>query len=265
MNEITIANNNGSLTVSSVQVAENFGKEHKNVTRDIENLIEQSKTHCSKLSGESIRAENSAVTAMFIESTYVNERGRIYKSYEMTRDGFTLLAMGFTGKQALEWKLKYIEAFNLMEQALKSEQKHLNALETQARADRAAAMRINAENRRLKLLFDNPQWKDMQLSGIGIETLGLKKVESATGIDVGNALPQTVKTWSATEIGKALGVSSAAIGRKANALGLKTEQNGIFVLDKSRHSNKEVTSFRYNQHGVEALADAFGVIDYTLN
>ena len=246
---IKINNNNGSLTVSSVQVAENFGKQHKNVLQAI----------------ESIRAENSAVTPMFIESAYQAGTGKSYKSYEMTRDGFTLLAMGFTGKQALEWKLKYIEAFNLMEQALKSEQKHLNALETQARADRAAAMRINAENRRLKLLFDNPQWKDMQLSGIGIETLGLKKVETATGFDVGNVLPQTEKTWSATEIGNAFGVSSMAIGKKANALGLKTEKNGIFVLDKSRHSNKEVTSFRYNRNGIKALADAFGVIDYTLN
>lgn len=249
MNDIVISNNNGSLTVSSVQVAENFGKQHKNVLQAI----------------ESIRAENSAVTPMFIESAYQAGTGKSYKSYEMTRDGFTLLAMGFTGKQALEWKLKYIEAFNNMEQAISSQQKHLNALETQARADRAAAMRINAENRRLKLLFDNPQWKDMQLSGIGIETLGLKKFEAATGIDVGNALPQTEKTWSATEIGNAFGVSSMAIGKKANALGLKTERNGIFVLDKSRHSNKEVSTFRYNKNGVEALAKALGIGKYQLN
>lgn len=250
MNDIIkISNNNGSLTVSSVQVAENFGKQHKDVLKAIEN----------------IRAQNCAVTQMFIESAYQAGTGKSYKSYEMTRDGFTLLAMGFTGKAALEWKLKYIEAFNLMEHQLKSQQKHLNALETQARADRAAAMRINAENRRLKLLFDNPQWKDMQLSGIGIETLGLKKIEAATGIDVGNALPQTEKTWSATEIGNVFGVSSMAIGKKANALGLKTEQNGIFVLDKSRHSNKEVSTFRYNRKGVDALAKALGIGKYQLN
>lgn len=254
MNDIVITNNNGSLTVSSVQVAENFGKQHKDVLKAIEN----------------IRAQNCAVTSaqnfadLFMESSYADSYGRMQKSFECTRDGFTLLAMGFTGKAALEWKLKYIEAFNLMEHQLKSQQKQLNALETQARADRAVAMRINAENRRLKLLFDNPQWKDMQLSGIGIETLGLKKVEAATGIDVGNVLPQTKKTWSATDIGNAFGVSSMAIGKKANALGLKTEQNGIFVLDKSRHSNKEVPTFRYNQNGVNALAEAFGITNYLL-
>ncbi|MBO6115761.1 MAG: hypothetical protein J6P14_01230 [Ruminococcus sp.] len=49
-----------------------------------------------------------------------------------------------------------------------------------------------------------------------------------------------------------------------NALGLKTEQNGIFVLDKSKHSNKEMPTFRYNQNVVNALAEAFGVSNYLL-
>lgn len=243
MNEILITNTNGQLTVSSLQIAENFEKRPADVHEAIENLT----------------AENSVVKNLFIESTYVNERGRQYKCYELTRDGFSLLVMGFTGKKALEWKLKYIEAFNAMEQAIRGQQKQLDALLIQAKADRATAMRLNAENRRLKLLFDNPQWKDMQLSGIGIETLGLKKLEEATGTDMGNALPQTEKTWSATEIGKDFGVSAQAIGKKANALGLKTAEYGIMVLDKSRYSNKEVNAFRYNKKGYDTLAKAFGV------
>ena len=243
MNEILITNTHGQLTVSSLQIAENFEKRPADVHEAIENLT----------------AENSVVKSLFIESTYVNERGRQYKCYELTRDGFSLLVMGFTGKKALEWKLKYIEAFNAMEQAIRGQQKQLDALLIQAKADRATAMRLNAENRRLKLLFDNPQWKDMQLSGIGIETLGLKKLEEATGTDMGNALPQTEKTWSATEIGKDFGVSAQAIGKKANALGIKTSEYGITVLDKARHSNKEVPTFRYNQKGYDTLAKAFGV------
>ena len=55
---------------------------------------------------------------MFIESEYKNSRGRTYKQYLINRDGFSLLAMGFTGKEALNWKLKYIEAFNEMEKQL---------------------------------------------------------------------------------------------------------------------------------------------------
>ena len=104
MDEIIIRSTNGELTCSSLDVAKDFGKEHRHVIEVIENLT----------------AENSAVKNLFIKSSYINERGREYKSYEITRDGFTLLVMGFTGRKALEWKLKYIEAFNLMEKQLKN-------------------------------------------------------------------------------------------------------------------------------------------------
>lgn len=104
MNEIKINNSNGTLTVSSLQIAYDFGKQHKHVLETIEN----------------IKAENSAVTPMFIESAYTAGTGKAYKCYDITRDGFSLLVMGFTGKKALEWKIKYIEAFNAMEERLKS-------------------------------------------------------------------------------------------------------------------------------------------------
>lgn len=103
MNQIVIANTNGQLTVSSLQVATNFGKRHCDVLESIENL----------------KTENSVLKNMFIESTYkVEGNNKTYKCYDITRDGFSLLVMGFTGKKALEWKLKYIEAFNAMEQKL---------------------------------------------------------------------------------------------------------------------------------------------------
>ena len=65
-------------------------------------------------------AENSTVKNMFVETTYISDRGRQEVEYMMDRDGFSLLVMGFTGKKALEWKLKYIDAFNKMEETLKS-------------------------------------------------------------------------------------------------------------------------------------------------
>lgn len=105
-NLINIQNKEGRLLVSSREVAENFGKRHDNVRRDIENLISNS----SKLRNE-----------FFIESRYRNLKGQMYPEYLLNRDGFTLLAMGFTGEKALEWKLKYIDAFNRMEQALKEQ------------------------------------------------------------------------------------------------------------------------------------------------
>lgn len=103
----------GKLVVTSRQVAEDFDKEPKHVNEVIRKLI----------------AENSTVKNMIIESTYISSRGREEKEYLLTRDGFSLLVMGFTGSKALHWKLKYIEAFNKMEQALKKPQKQLTPIE----------------------------------------------------------------------------------------------------------------------------------------
>lgn len=101
MNGIEIKYENNQMLVSSLEVAKNFGKEHKNVLQTIGNLV----------------AENSATKSMIYETSYKN-RGRQYPMYYMNRDGFSLLVMGFTGKEALEWKMKYIQAFNEMEQKL---------------------------------------------------------------------------------------------------------------------------------------------------
>lgn len=102
-NLINITNKDGDLIVSSREVANNFEKNHQHILRDIKEYI----SHRPNLDSE-----------FFIESEYINSRGQKYPQYLLTRDGFTLLAMGFTGKQALEWKLKYIEAFNKMEKAI---------------------------------------------------------------------------------------------------------------------------------------------------
>lgn len=93
---------NGQKMVSSRDVAENFEKEHKDVIRSVEN----------------IKAQNCALTSMFFKTTYTAGTGKAYPMYLMNRDGFSLLAMGFTGSKAMEWKLKYIQAFNAMERKL---------------------------------------------------------------------------------------------------------------------------------------------------
>lgn len=103
MNEIILKEQNGQILASSRDVAENFRKRNPDVNRAIENLIVQ----------------NCTVKNMFEETTYISSRGRQEKEYLMNRDGFSLLVMGFNGKKALDWKLKYIEAFNQMEEKLK--------------------------------------------------------------------------------------------------------------------------------------------------
>ena len=94
---------NNQIVVSSRQVAKNFGKLHKDILENVRQIL---------------AAENSA-TKFYYKDTFEN-RGKQYPMYYMNRDGFSLLVMGFTGKKALEWKIKYIEAFNTMEKKLKS-------------------------------------------------------------------------------------------------------------------------------------------------
>ena len=105
MSDITLFNQDGKILASSREVAEKFEKNHDKVCRDIRNLL---KFQPTKLAIE------------FTESEYISDRGRTYTEFLMTRNGFSLLCMGFTGEKALEWKLKYIDAFNNMEETLKS-------------------------------------------------------------------------------------------------------------------------------------------------
>ena len=88
---------------TSLEVAKVFGKEHRNVLRDID-----------KLKKDVLNFEQ-----MFQEGQEPDSYGRARRVVYMNRDGFTLLAMGFTGDKALQFKVKYIEAFNKMEQAIR--------------------------------------------------------------------------------------------------------------------------------------------------
>ncbi|HAP8041040.1 TPA: Rha family transcriptional regulator, partial [Enterococcus faecium] len=92
---------------TSLQVAESFDKKHRHVLTAIDELKEGV-------------AENWA--DLFWEDTYVHPQNKqSYRIIYMNRDGFSLLAMGFTGKKALSFKLQYIEAFNKMEKELKDQ------------------------------------------------------------------------------------------------------------------------------------------------
>ena len=112
---IVTRNNNGELVVTSRQVAEDFEKMHKHVLRAIEDKIS-----LNPILGSA---------KYFIESTYKDSTGRSNKEYLLTRDGFTFIVMGFTGPKADTWKLKYIEAFNKMEEVLRQPQKQLSPIE----------------------------------------------------------------------------------------------------------------------------------------
>jgi Rha family phage regulatory protein len=95
----------GRSFCDSLQVAETFEKRHDNVTRDIREVIDGAGPKFSFLN--------------FEESDY-RDRGKRYPKHLMTKDGFTLLTMGYTGKKAMEFKIAYINRFNQMEAFIQS-------------------------------------------------------------------------------------------------------------------------------------------------
>lgn len=128
--------------------------------------------------------------------------------------------------------------------------------ELRIREMNAQARLINAETRRLTVLQ-----KGKGLSQVAVDTLAVKAVERVTGKDLGDYLPQVEKTYSASEVGNALGITAAKVGRLANAHGLKTDEYGITVMDKSRYSSKEVASFRYNEKGKQKIKEILSESD----
>lgn len=105
--------NNGLATVSSKEISDNFGKFHKDVIRAISIL------ECS----DEFRERN------FTPSFYVSPQNKKLKCFDITRDGFAFLCMGFTGKKAAEWKERYINAFNEMESYIKRDMNDTSLIE----------------------------------------------------------------------------------------------------------------------------------------
>ena len=163
MTDIILSTQNGEPVASSRQIAENFGKEHKNVLQTIENMT----------------AENSALLQMFHLSEYTTSQNKKLPMYLMNLDGFSLLVMGFTGKAALEWKLKYIQAFNAMEKQLATPQmpklsKELQALFLLDDRTQRQEQRITALENNMVVDYDQQFSLKNAVNHVVVEALGGK-------------------------------------------------------------------------------------------
>ncbi len=234
MNNLVIMKNKQAVT-SSLQVAKTFEKNHRDVLRAIDNL---------EIGSAKLRSQ------MFAEGTYSN-RGKEYPMYYMNRDGFTLLAMGFTGKEAAKFKLKYIDAFNAMEQSLK--QVPRKKLDPVLQAELAIT---NAKTRKANALF---RIAKATKSDSAKQALLAKAAEAITGEMTIPAMQQ--KEYSAGEVGKKLGISGNMVGRIAKRIGVKAEQPGQneygrWSNGKSQYSDKEVPQWLYTAKGIQRIKGA---------
>lgn len=125
MTDLVFKGQNDQVLTNSLLVAEKFGKEHSKVMRDIENLS------CSN----EFRAANFGV------SSYISLQNKELPMYVMTKDGFSFLVMGYTGKKAGLFKEEYIKAFNTMERSLKE----IKTPQTYAEALRRLADEVEAK------------------------------------------------------------------------------------------------------------------------
>lgn len=124
-----ITERDGVPVTTSRVVAEQFGKQHAHVLRDIEELLDQLKTPGNGSNFGAVDSTGAEAVAKlqafqfaelnFHPVTYRDAKGETRPMYLLTRDGFTLLAMGFTGARALQFKVAYINAFNRMERILR--------------------------------------------------------------------------------------------------------------------------------------------------
>lgn len=102
--EITKINKEEVIVVTSLDVAETFGKDHYHVIEDIRHILET--------------INSTEFSGLFSLASYKASNGKTNPMYYMNRDGFTLLAMGYTGEKAMKFKLSYIKQFNAMEKLL---------------------------------------------------------------------------------------------------------------------------------------------------
>ncbi len=203
MNQLVpIERRDGMATVSSLEVAKDFHKEHKNVIRDIETVI-------SGFQSAQNRADYSEYKDpknYFIPGVYRDRKNRQQPMYYLTRDGFQLLAMGFTGEYALQWKLRYIEAFDQMETTIRKTiqapaPSPLMALEQTLAVLKGFDVRIEAvENKQAQLeqRAQKPDWL----------TDATWRVESITGRSLNKSGLFLARVYSAIE--KSRGVCLAS-------------------------------------------------------
>ncbi|WP_294404186.1 phage regulatory protein/antirepressor Ant [uncultured Ruminococcus sp.] len=169
MNDIILSTRNREPVVSSRQIAENFDKNHRDVLRAVDNLKEDVRNFAQ----------------MFFETTAPDSYGREQRAYLMNRDGFTLLAMGFTGKAALEWKLKYIAAFNEMEKKL-TEQPQLTRSQLLATALIAAHEELEEKDKQIETMKPKALFADAVSASKKSILIGeMAKLLSQNGINIG--------------------------------------------------------------------------------
>lgn len=214
MNEIVYRGESNQPLTNSKLVAEVFEKPHDNVLKVIRKILQ-----------EGIVKNNE--TPMFEETTYINEQNKqSYPMFIMNKDGFTLLAMGFNGKKAMEFKLKYIEAFNKMKKEIESSKPSLpqNYLE-------ALKSLVKAEEEREQLALENrkQQQEIVTISKENME-LGNKITEMLPKVSYYDQILKSNATMTITQIAQDYGMSAVRMNKELESMRIQHKVRGQWIL-----------------------------------
>lgn len=206
-----VFDNNGQIVTNSLLVAEKFEKNHFDVLETIKELFVKAEN-----SFETDNQQLASLKQMFIPSEYEvplnNGTSAVRKApmYIMTRDGFSLLVMGFTGQKALQFKLDFINAFNQYEKLAKNPVANLSKIDL-------AQMVIESEREKERLQIQNE-----------LQQLELKK--QAPKVEYYEMVLQSESTYNTNQIAKELGMSAITLNRKLHELKVQYKQGGTWLL-----------------------------------
>lgn len=203
MNDLVTINNGQPITTSR-KIAEKFGKNHKDVLKAVRNL------DCSQ----------KFIERNFAPNEFKDSIGRTLSEYIVTRDGFSFLVMGFTGKLAAKFKEEFINQFNLMEKQLK------------------AANPILPD-------FSNPvemarEWANQyEKNNLLVETIERQMPD----VEYCNDVLKSINRHTTTTIAKELDMTAQKLNKLLHEKGVQYKQDGVWVL-YSKHQGKQYTDTR---------------------
>lgn len=227
MANLVFKDSNGNDVTTSLIVAQVFGKEHKNVVRDIENLS------CS----ESFNRLN------FERITYKDARNREQTAYEMTKDGFSFLVMGYTGTKAGEFKERFINEFNKRESLLKNDDYIL------MRSQQILQKRLEASEERLRQL----EAKTEQLQNT-VELQDKELKQTAPKVEYCDKVLSSEGYLTVNMIAACLGISDIKLNKLLCQWGIQYKESGVYYL-YSKYRDKG-----YTVHKPHAYIDSLGNI-----
>lgn len=217
MSQLVLTNKKGDNITTSLIIAEVFGKNHKNVLRDIESIS------CSPEFGK----------LNFEPSSYTTSQNKELPMYEITKDGFSFLVMGYTGEKAAEFKETFILEFNKRDSMLKSDDYILlRSQEILTNRMKALEMVLEQKDRRLEL-----------------QQVVIR--QAAPKVEYYDEVLQSSGVITTTIIAKELGMTAPALNKKLRDLGVIYPQSKTWVL-YSKYQNKGYTKTNtvpYNDHG----------------